>query len=372
MRQFPFQALGAGILLFFATACSDGGNGQPTGGSSSGSGGGGNGSCVDGLAEAANAEFCAGSKAATDCAQVTAAYHDQLCGVPILAPGTGTELSRSANVEEYSGSGPPDIGCFAPSGYPAKPGTPQNVKVSGIAKIFSHGCQSNDLDIAIFKVKRTGGTDEADLGEQVGAGVTTASDCTIDGVTSTEDDCSGRTRYECKYEYDGVPTETELVIRTQGALWASLYDYNVYISNSAVMNGVWNHDVRALASDDYGVISQVAIGGPITIGHGAIAGEVHDCGDVRLIGATVDVEVQKKIVTYFTSDEAHPLPDLSAKNTTALSLYAAMDVVPGVVTVAAAGRVNGALTTVGYFRARVFPDSVTAVTFRGLRPFQVP
>jgi hypothetical protein len=45
---------------------------------------------------------------------------------------------------------------------------------------------------------------------------------------------------------------------------------------------------------------------------------------------------------------------------------------PGPVTVAAAGVVNGALLGVGYQRARIFPNSVTSVTFRGLKPYQLP
>ena len=37
----------------------------------------------------------------------------------------------------------------------------------------------------------------------------------------------------------------------------------------------------------------------------------------------------------------------------------------------ALGLVGGKLTTVGYFKVRVFPDAVTAITFRGVRPYQV-
>ncbi len=324
--------------------------------------------CLESLAPAANSEFCADEAASPSCALVTGIYEQQVCGVPLQAPPA--ELARSSNVQEYAGSGPPEVGCFAAGSYPDPPGSSQQVTVSGVAKIFSNGCESNDLRIEIYTVKRTSGPDDGDLDQLIGTPVTTAASCQADGVAIADDKCG--TVYECVYTYDGVPTETELAIKTQGAFWAPLYEYNVFIRNDAVVNGVWAHDVRALASDDYGVIAQAAIGGPITATHGALAGEVHDCGDVRLMNAIVDVDVPKKITTYFTSDEDHPLPDVGADGTTALGLYAAIDVPAGPITVAAAGAVGGEVVTLGFLRARIFEDSVTSVTFRGMRPFQVP
>ena len=129
---------------------------------------------------------------------------------------------------------------------------------------------------------------------------------------------------------------------------------------------------RALATDDYGVIAQAAIGRPITPGNGAIAGEVHDCQDFRLTNAIADVDVQKLALTYFSSDEDNPLPDLNALGTSKLGLYAAMDVVPGPATVAAIGLVGGQVVSLGQHKVYVYPDTVTSLTFRGLRPQQVP
>jgi hypothetical protein len=339
-----------------------------TGTGTGGSGTGGSGStCPGNLAAAPNSEFCANEATIPDCNLINANYDTQVCGVAVLKPMA--ELARSPSVMEFAGSGPPDLGCFAPAGYPVA-GASQTVQMSGTVKIFSHGCESRDVTIEVFKVKRTGGADEADLDGLVGTAVVTPSGCQATGVATANMDCG--IRYECKYAYDGVPSETELVIRTKGAFWAPLVDYNIYIPTAEVKGGVWTHDVRALASDDLAAISQAAIGAPITSGKGAVAGEVHDCGDVRLIGATVGTDVQSAgRVIYFTNDEAHPLPDLSATSTTKLGLYAAFDIAPGPVSVGALGLVGGKVTTVGYFRARVFADSVTAVTFHGVRPFQI-
>lgn len=355
--------LGAGSLVALAAACGGGGttgSGTTTGGAV----------CPDNLAKAENQEFCEGSAAAINCDLVTTQYSEQICGVPLKAPAD--ELKRSATVKEYSGSGAPQVDCFSAANYPAKPDTAnsQKVQVAGIAKIFSHGCESKNLKIEIYTVKRGGGADDGALDQIVGNPLTTSSDCTVNGVASEEKDCG--MRYECNYIYNGVPTETELLIKTSGDAWAALYDYNIYIPNAEVKNGVYTHDVRALASDDYNVISQAAIGVPVTAGNGALAGEVHDCGDVRLQNATVEIDQPRKIVTYFTSDEDHPLPDTTARETSILGLYAAIDVKPGPITVAAMGMVGGKSTTIGFYKLQIFPDSVSAVTFRGLRPFQVP
>ncbi|MBK8257251.1 MAG: hypothetical protein IPK82_31830 [Polyangiaceae bacterium] len=361
MRSKPLQLgfLFSGALL--VAACS-GGGGDGEGGSP-----------VDpcsALEPIANADYCAAQSSDPNCDLVTKESKYNACGIALKEPPGA--LSRSSTVEEYGGTGDPDLGCFEPSGYPEKPGTPQTVTMKGLAVIFSHGCQSSDLTIEVHKVKRTGGADDGEMGDLIGSAVTTPSDCTVAGVASEEDNCDP-SRYECTYEYPGVPTETELVVKTSGSKWTALYDYNIFIRNSDVTAGAWEHDVRALATDDYGLISQTAIGAPITSGHGAIAGEVHDCGDVRLINALVDVNVPRKVLTYFGDDEQHPLPDLGGKATSSLALYSAIDVNPGQASISAAGiGKDGSMRGLGFLRVHVYPDSVTTVTFRGMNPVLVP
>jgi hypothetical protein len=343
-------------------------------GCSSSSGDGTPSSGCENLVPAANSEFCEASPATPDCTRINDSYKVDVCGVPLKQPPG--ELQRSENVEEFPGSGPPDVSCYLPDSYPAT-GTSTTVTVQGITKIFSHGCMSKSVTIEVYRVVRDGSANDGALGALIGTPVTTEADCTTTGVATPDEDTCG-TVFECKYEYPGVPTETELVFKTYSTsspvLWAPIYEYNVYAfeSDEGVATGTWTHDVRALAQDDYGVIAQAAIGNPVTQTHGVLAGEVHDCGNVRLINATVDIDTDKVATTYFTNDEAHPLPDRTALGTSTLGLYSALDIKPGPVTVAASGLVGGELVSVGFFRARIFEDSVTSVTFRGLRPFQVP
>jgi hypothetical protein len=242
--------------------------------------------------------------------------------------------------------------------------------MNGTVRIFSHGCESKGVTIEVYTVKRTGGPDDGAPAQLVGAGVTTATDCITGGVATPNSDCG--TRYECKYSYPGVPTETELLIKTRGSLWATMYEYNVYLRNADVQGGAVSRNARVMAIDDYTVLPQAAVGGPIVPGNGLVLGEVHDCGDVRLSSAVVDIDQPASLLTYFTDDEDHPLPNLAANATSLLGLYSAMNVAPGGVHVGAVGRAGGGLRTIGFTRAQVFADSVSLVTFHGLMPFQTP
>lgn len=330
------------------------------------------------LCQVSNPEFCAATAVDNDCDKDL----DQkdlidVCGVSINAPPLDgedvLELARSTDVKEFGGTGSPDLSCLEPAGYPAKadPGASQDVTIEGIAKIFSNGCESKDLSIEIYRVIRDGSADDGKHEANAIASTTTPMECTAENSEPEEiEECE--IRYECRYEISGIPSETELMVKTDGALWAPLYEYGLFIPNSEVVGGKFEKDVRALDQTDYSTIAQAALGKTITPGNGAIAGEVHDCGDVRLLNAVVDVDRPKFALTYFTDNEDDPLPNLSAKGTTTLSLYSALDIEEGPITVAAAGVKDGALYGLGIFRARIYPDAVTSFTFRGVRAFQVP
>lgn len=297
------------------------------------------------------------------------------CGVstalPPKANGQTVELTRSTDVKEYAGTGAPDLSCFEPESFPAAPDTANSklVKLTGTVRIFSHGCESKNLTIELHKVVR-GGAEDGNPGELVGKSVTTPASCKASGVPEENKECG--TRYECTYEYANVPTETELLVITAGDIWAPIYEYGLFVSNAEAKTGTYEKDVRALAADDYQLIPQVALGKTVTAGHGAIAGEVHDCANVRLVDAVVDIDQPKFSLSYFTDNEDNPLPDIDAHSTSTLGLYSALDVAPGPVTIAAAGVFGGKVVSLGYFKGRVFPDSVTSFTFRGYKAFQLP
>lgn len=347
------------VLIACAAACGDDGGSSAAGGGGDGDG---DGDCASSLTVVANSEFCeAGS--AVNCAIVTGAQTHKMCSVALkTAPA---ELARATDTDEYFGSGPPDVACFAPGSYPPAPPASAAVDLKGHVRIFSNGCESNNVTIEVFNVLEDG-----QLGGIVGSAITTDGDCTVTGEQTEVDDCEAR--WECDYTYPGVPSETPLAVKTSGPTWQTLVAYNVYVSTAEVADGAYEYDPRALGTDDYGVIAQAAIGHPITPGSGAIAGEVHDCGDVRVLNAVADTNVAKLGLVYFTSDEDNPLPEQGSQGTSRLGLYAALDVKPGPAVVAAAGMVNGQMVALGEHKVYVYPDTVTSLTFRGLRPQQVP
>lgn len=345
---------------------------------------GGEGRC-EGTCRILDEAFCEDQAVTPDCANIPAGAQVDVCGVAIKAPPSEQtaegkvfdELERSPNVKEYAGTGPVALGCYEAGGYPpaADPSASQDVTVRGIVKIFSNGCESKDVTVSVYTVRRDGSSEDGHTDQLVGTAVVTPDFCD-DTNAEPEPDIEGcgmeDIRYECRYQYDNVPTETELVFVTEGPIWAPIYEYGVFIPNSEVSGGEWEHDVRALANDDYATIAQAAMGKTITAGHGAVAGEVHDCDNLRVVNAVVDVDVPKFITTYFTDDEDDPLPDLQAKSTSTLGLYSALDITPGPATVAAAGIVDGQLVGAGFMRVYVYADAVTSATFRGLKGYQVP
>lgn len=357
-----------------ASAGASGAGGGATG--DSGAGGEANTSDIcAGAAAPANAEICPANGPSPNCTQASG-KPVQLCGV-LAKADTKVESTRTTDTDEYAGSGDVDTTCFEKANWKTV-GASKTVTVKGFVRNFSSGCDAKNVKIEIYTVKRTGGDDDGTPDQLIGTPVTTSSaDCT------GEPDCKLVTVEKCtnpriwrSYEYAGVPTETELMVKTSSpdgsSDYAPLYDYNFFIGNDepGVAEGTYEHPLRAVVISDFSLIPQVAYGSPITAGNGAVAGEIHDCGDVRVTGATFGISRAGAAEAYFTDNEAAPLPDSGATSTSTLSLYSAYDLTPGPVRVVAAARVKGVETSLGYFDVRVFPNAVTSMTFRGFRPFQ--
>jgi hypothetical protein len=359
--SFRTLALAVPVVLLVASAAACGDDGSSTG--TTGGAGGEDSGCGTQVTPVANSEFCK-EGSALNCNLVSGATPNQMCNVALkTAPA---ELARATDTDEFAGQGAPNVACYAAASYPPPPPASAAVDLTGYVRIFSNGCESNDVTIEVFNVLEDG-----QLGALVGSAVTTPGDCEETGGEQSEvDDCQAR--WECAYTYPGVPTETSLAVKTSGANWQTLIAYNIYVPTAEVVDGAYDYDPRSLSTDDYGVIAQAAIGHPIAPGSGAIAGEVHDCDDVRVLNAVADTNVPKLGLVYFTSDEDNPLPDVNAQATSRLGLYAALDVKPGPATVAAAGLVNGQMVALGEHKIYVYPDTVSSLTFRGMRPYQVP
>jgi hypothetical protein len=108
---------------------------------------------------------------------------------------------------------------------------------------------------------------------------------------------------------------------------------------------------------------------------GAVVGEVHDCDDVRLGGASVGSSAPGDARTYyFTSDESDPLLSAELGDTSVLGLYALINVpasAPVRISAVALDPDNvGQVLMLGTYTVGVTPGAVTALVLRGRRPWQ--
>jgi hypothetical protein len=365
----------AGACLLAATACSST-NSTPAG---DGGAGGTSPSCA-GAPALAKAEFCtAGASKCTIAANASpssckAPRTIDACCSFVQAPTQ--ELVRGTGLNRNSSSDPTlSLGCLD---NPGELGTPKTVTLKGFLRVFSSGGDSAGVKIEVFKEGANGA-----LGEAVGEAVQTTNDDVASPPQMPKPDwlkkcpdggCTFR-----GFAYKGIPTETPLVIKTSdsgnGEQWAPLYDYNIFFANSAVKDGdVVEYDPAALAATDINTVASAAGGFTPRADRGLIAGEVHDCGDVRVSGATVDTDLAHEgDMFYFGENESDPLPDKSrgALGTSALGLFGTLNLQTGQpIRISAVGKVNGQTVLLGTHVVQTFPGAVTALSFRGRRPWQ--
>jgi hypothetical protein len=398
----------ASVVVASGSGCGSGGGGSAGTGGSSGTGGasgssgstgsgGTNGSGGCGTTPAdddyAGCATCTWSSTANpDESMCTTSRSVNACCDWIQAP-TAT-LTRAEGLHYYSTSTgtTPDYSCLTTP--PAK-GTPQTGTLTGYVKIFSSQTDTAGVKVQVFNVDTTTGA----LGSQVGSAyVTSATDMSITNTwlnACTTTPCTFR-----QYTITGVPTETPLVIETSdagGGTWSTLYDYNIYFSNSIVCPGTtpmtgqtvapagapcimspntWNYLATAVAPADIQTAA-ITVGLTADPSMGVLAGEVHDCGDIRIAGANVDTDqAHDGPLFYFGDNESDPLPDstrqVGDEGTSALGLFGGLNIAPGVpIRVSSVGVLDGKVTLLGTNVVQVYSGpSVTAISLRGRRPYQ--
>ena len=293
------------------------------------------------------------------------------CCTYVAAPSQ--EVARGTGLNRYSSTDPTlKLECLDD---PGALEAPQTVTIKGFVRLFSSGSDSVGVRIEVYKEGPNG-----TLGEKVGQAVDTKdTDAVLEPKPTwlkkcPEGGCSFRA-----YTYAGVPTETPLIIKTSdvnatGKRWKELYDYNILFRNKAIKDGVIAHDPAAVASTDVNTVAAAAGGFSPKDDKGVLAGEVHDCEDVRLSGAMVDTDVPHEAdLFYFGDNESDPLPDRqqARDGTSRLSLFGALNFATGVpIRVTAVGKLKGETVLLGTHVVQTFPGAVTALSLRGRRPTQ--
>ena len=205
-------------------------------------------------------------------------------------------------------------------------------------------------------------------------------------------ECSDWLRWESRYSVPNIPTNTRLVIRVTGpnnvsdTTWATTVSFNIFLSTndractslsdtdcldqSDAAHPKYQLNVSALSSADYVNIPTISgLPGGISSGQGAMAGEVHDCDNVRVGNVEVVTTPPADRFTYFNGNPIMTLPDASRASvgTDRLGLFAALNEKPGPVHVESGGATmaGGALTSFGTFDAFVYANAVTIVDING-------
>lgn len=284
----------------------------------------------------------------------------------------------------------PNLGCMMPGSYRTV-GTSEMVTMYGVVDVFGNGGDADAITVEVYAE----GADGA-LGEMLGTAIADIGDPCSETEIQYENDLPTDERQLGFYAIPNIPSETPLIVKTSGApsFWRSIYTYNVVATNDevesdpppgdacetlrtgAAFDGVPRYEFRAriLSDSDWTSI-------PLTAGltegvratSGVVAGEVHDCDDVRLEFAQAATAPRAEVLTFFNDNPDNPLPSLGrTEGTSLLGLYAALDIPEGPVDVSAVGSVGGEVVSLGWYRARIFAGAVTTVTLRGLRAHQVP
>lgn len=312
------------------------------------------------------------------------------CCTCVRIPSENGRRSSCDDMSEYCGDGDVDISCLMPDGYPEVEEV-KYVTVIGVVDVYATGGNSDNIVVEIYREGEDG-----QVGELLGS-YTSTDDCAsheaqfpeIHEVGDEAQFCPGPCQEllpdteDCRklayYEIENIPTNTALIVKTSGnpGLWKDMYSYNIWFSNEQIIDGRIFYKARCLSLDDWRNIPATAgdVGG-IAPGKSAVAGEIHDCGDVRIYYAMAGTNPRATTFTYFNGVEEKLYPDLSRAGvgTNLDSLYAAIEVeADRAIWITALAMIEGVgIVNLGWYRARTFPNSLTAVTLRGTRPNQVP
>ncbi|MBL8602924.1 MAG: hypothetical protein JNK72_13450 [Myxococcales bacterium] len=322
------------------------------------------------------------------------------CGVCVAPPGRTEPMART-NCDDtrrrefcQTAAAAPNVSCFERANYPTA-GASERVTLWGSVKVFGNGGDSNHIRVTVYRVGADGMP-----GEMLGTSLASLTHpaAASEDVYSPSGDQVVSTRRLGGYEIANIPTETELLVVAEGDpsdpiaagnFSHKVYDYNLLLRNREIDAETAPAGVggtrrvrfapRVISNADWASIpSTSGLTAGITAGRGALAGEVHDCDDVRLSNVTIDSQPRRAWdgpVVFFSENDTNPLPDVSRelRGTSILGTYALLDMDPGPVTVSAMGYGSDRSTVlhVGSARARVFPGAITVVTLRGLRPWQV-
>lgn len=307
----------------------------------------------------------------------------------LTAGGDGMRTPEDDSCDGSADNGAPALSCMMEGSY-REASESASITLVGVVDVFGNGGDADAITVEVYREGENGA-----LGEMLGTAVASTDHPCSQTEDEIDNDMVVGTRALGFYSIPNIPSNTPLIVKTSGngSFWRPIYSYNVNAVSEEIETGApgdnaecdayftenvsgdyWDYRARILSTSDWVSIPLTAgLTDGIRSTSGVIAGEVHDCDDVRIEFAQVGVSPAPEVLTYFNDNADNPLPQPTRREgTSLLGLYAALDVPEGPVNIAAVGRVGGETVSLGWYRAQVFPGAVTSLTLRGLRATQVP
>jgi len=357
---------------------------------------------------------------------------DGVCLYPPTDVAARTQCGDVTDFCDKTKTAAPNLSCLATPKTPGA--GPAMVTLTGFIDVFSNGPNANGISVAVYDAgPLLGGQDisvatpiaqlpsvtldpatqrACDADGKFGCSLPSHTGCALpvcnDGLDGRTDStkycrdngggnftCNDRLRWEARYTMPVmVPTNKPLVVRVTGANgmadqnWANLVVWNVYLSTSDhacasgplgledndcidAANTTYRLNVNALSKTDYVNIPVTSgLSGGIAPGRGAVAGELHDCDNVRVEFAVVGMTPAPDRSSYFNGNPIKTLPDSARQSTDRLGLFTGLNLPPGKVTVVGGGLTSagGALTGFGTFAGYIYPDTVSVINLNEGHP----
>ena len=361
------------ITLAFSLACSDddeNGKTTPDSGTVADTGGARDTGAPDSGAtckSGAAINACTGTaacKATRDCSLKDGKDLAGTCVDAICTPDPAAEAKIEVSGKGFTGT--PNLACLTTA--PALPTGPATGTVWGQVTIF--GLEETTVGVKVEIFDATDTNLATPLGSSTAVAAAAVGTCTT--ACATDRVCmngkcvkpkDSKTNPIGYWEIKGIPTNKLLIFRASGTGFVQTVQYNLWMPADEVgTDGKIYEEAYVVSELSKKLIAAASGVGSIPPGAAAIAGEIHDCDDEVIKGATVSLSLLPQKLAYF---DGNGMPDTAAAATYEDGLYAAVNITPptgGDMFVSVAGLVGGKAVKIANYKVKVLADAITVLT----------
>lgn len=324
-------------------------------------------------------------------------------GVCVALSDPETPSTVTSPLDNVPTADAPDLSCVGVT--PDWPLGPAAVTLYGAVTRFGSGLKTYDIKVEVFEAASFDPSEcealssskqaacYADYGESIGEALSkkVVLPADLPETCGGHGDCplgyrciEGDLDFHCLeqfgvFEIEGVPTNTPLVIRSSATKsaqkWHTTYSYNVVLFADNVGPEGRAHFDATMVSHGQWLLTPNTVGlGDIAEDRGVLGGRVRDCYSAdRESWAISNVKLglaspAKKIV-FFNALEDDTVPMADRVQSNILGRFAALDVAAGWNTLAGYASIGEQSIDLGALPVYIFPNSLTVVTWPGLRPY---